>query len=383
MAPIRVGISGLAATNPTGGRPGIWGVLAHLASLRASPHYEIVAVCNSSVESSQRSIDFHQLGNIKAYGNPEDMANDPNVDLVVCSVNVDKHHMLTTPALRAQKKAFVEWPLGATLSEAQEMAELANKHGLKTIVGTQLRGDPLISKVRQLLDDGVIGEISSSVAWGCPSQFPLDTWMHSATYYLDMQSGGNEFFIYFGHLPSPRIVLDTFTHVLGAFDTNTIQSTLKTHYSNIKVKNFATGETVKEGYKKTAPDHIFVQGLLKSGAVASLAFRRSQGTTDQNCLRWLISGSKGEISVTIPEGQIQSGAAGRKLQLRKGNGVVEDVDFECDEPEHVKSIAIPATNVARIYENFATGHKAGYSDFEGALESQQLLVHIAEDAGYL
>ncbi|KAF4973433.1 hypothetical protein FSARC_258 [Fusarium sarcochroum] len=289
MAPIRVGISGLAATNPTGGRPGIWGVMAHLASLRASPHYEIVVVYNSSIESSQQSIEFHQLGGIKAYGNPKDMASDPDVDLVVCSVNVDKHHMLTTPALIAQKKAFVEWPL----------------------------------------------------------------------------------------------VLDTFTHVSGGFYTSTIQSTLKTHYSDITIKDFSTGDIVQEGYKKTSPDHIFIQGSLKSGAVASLAFRRSRGTTDQNCLRWLISGSEGEISVTIPEGQIQAGPAGRKLQLRKGNGAIEDIDFETDEPEHVKSIAFPATNVARIYENFATGHKTGYSDFKAALDSQKLLVQIAKAAGYL
>jgi len=95
--------------------PGVWGAIAHLPSLRASPHYEIVALCNSTIESAQSSIDFHKLGpNVKAYGSPEDIANDTDVDLILCSVVITKHYELIKPALLAGKNVFVEWPLAVS-----------------------------------------------------------------------------------------------------------------------------------------------------------------------------------------------------------------------------------------------------------------------------
>lgn len=100
--------------------PGAWGVLAHLPSLLASPHFEIVSICNSTVESAQASIKFHKLStSIKTYGNPVDIANDPDVDLILCSVAVAKHYEILKPALLAGKDVFVEWPLAVSLSTIQ------------------------------------------------------------------------------------------------------------------------------------------------------------------------------------------------------------------------------------------------------------------------
>lgn len=140
MAPIRVGLIGLAAKD-SAGMTGVWGVNAHLRSIQGlSEDYELVAVCNSSVESAQRSIEFHKLpAKTKAYGNPEDIAADPNVDLVVVSVEVTKHNFLTNPALHHKKSVFVEWPLGASVAEAEQVTKLAAENGVKTIVGLQGR----------------------------------------------------------------------------------------------------------------------------------------------------------------------------------------------------------------------------------------------------
>lgn len=110
MPPTRVGIIGLNSTSE-GSILGAWGVQAHLRSLQGLPGlYEIVAVANSTVESSQKSIDFHKLpATTKAYGSPEDIAADPNVELVVVSVEVRKHYQLAMPALKHKKAVFVEW----------------------------------------------------------------------------------------------------------------------------------------------------------------------------------------------------------------------------------------------------------------------------------
>lgn len=140
MSPTRVGIIGLGIS--TGLSPvGAWGVNAHLRSIQGlSDEYEIVAVANSSVESAQRTIEYHKLPiTTKAYGSPEDIAADPNVELVVIAVEVRKHHFLAMPALRHKKSVFVEWPLGANTEQAEELTKLAAENGVKTMVGLQGR----------------------------------------------------------------------------------------------------------------------------------------------------------------------------------------------------------------------------------------------------
>jgi len=64
MAPVRVGIIGLRPApegdNDLLSQPGYWAVNSHLPALRSMPEdYEIVAVCNSSVESAARASKLH------------------------------------------------------------------------------------------------------------------------------------------------------------------------------------------------------------------------------------------------------------------------------------------------------------------------------------
>ena len=202
MSPIRVGLIGLS-TASNAMAPGAWACLAHLPLLSTSPNYEIVALANSTVQSAQASIAHHRLGShVKAYGNPSDLAQDPNVDLVVVSVKVQNHYDLTKPALLAGKDVFVEWPLAVTVGQAEELTKLAEAKGVKTIVGLQARADPLVLKVRELLESGSIGKIISTIATGTLINIKPGEWPANADYYLDINSGGNSLTISFGHCKS-------------------------------------------------------------------------------------------------------------------------------------------------------------------------------------
>jgi len=57
------------------------------------------------------------------------------------------HKKLSMPALQAKKDIFVEWPLASNLADAEEMAALAKKQGVKTYVGLQARMQPAMLKV--------------------------------------------------------------------------------------------------------------------------------------------------------------------------------------------------------------------------------------------
>ena len=78
MEPIRVGIIGLSARASTA-----WASKAHLPYLIASNgKYEITALCNSSVDAAQAAVNAYELpSSTKAYGDPQALANDPDVGL--------------------------------------------------------------------------------------------------------------------------------------------------------------------------------------------------------------------------------------------------------------------------------------------------------------
>ena len=107
MSPIRVGIIGLSARAKTS-----WASDAHLPYLQASiSKYVITALCNSSISAAQAAIEAYRLdAGTKAYGNPEDLANDTDVDLVCCNTRVDVHYEVIKPSLLKGKDVYCEWP---------------------------------------------------------------------------------------------------------------------------------------------------------------------------------------------------------------------------------------------------------------------------------
>lgn len=198
MAAIRVGIIGLSAAHDYGGT-GTWTAASHLPALQSLADYEIVALANSTVESAKRSIAAHNLPpSTKAYGTPEDIASDPDVDLVVVSVQVQKHYKLTKPVLLNKKKVLVEWPLAATIDEVEELTQLAKASGVDTAVGVQARAGPMIQKLKEILASGQIGRVLSSTVVASSSKLSTETWAEDLKYYLDISSGV-EYAIAFGH----------------------------------------------------------------------------------------------------------------------------------------------------------------------------------------
>lgn len=200
MAPIRVGIIGLSTAENLHG-PGSWAVLSHLPALQQlRDEYEIVAIANSSIDSAQRSISAYGLSpSTRAYGSAEDIAKDPDVDLVVVSVRVQKHFELAKPALLQQKNVFIEWPLAANTAQVEELGELAKAGGVRAIVGLQTRAAPMIRKVKDIIASGRIGRVVSSSLAFCSTRHFLDPWPENMAYLLDNSSGGNEYTIMFGH----------------------------------------------------------------------------------------------------------------------------------------------------------------------------------------
>src|SRR3954469_23544515 len=155
-AKIRVGIVGATVTPGGSG----WGANAHVPALKALPDFELKAVCTAHEETAKASA--AAFGAELAFHDIEQMIAHPDIDLVVVVVRVPGHHSLVMSALEAGKSVFCEWPLGASVAEAEDMATLARERSVSTAVGLQARSDPAFMYARELVQQGYVGEVVSA-----------------------------------------------------------------------------------------------------------------------------------------------------------------------------------------------------------------------------
>ena len=144
--PLRVGLIG------AGGR---WGPRAHVPVLKGVSEAELYAVCAAHADTAQAAAD--KFGVTRAYGSDKALNADAAVEAV--AVRVPAHYGLCKNGLEAGKHVFCEWPLGANTKEAEELAALARKKNLRTMVGLQRRASRAYLYMRELIQEGYVGQV--------------------------------------------------------------------------------------------------------------------------------------------------------------------------------------------------------------------------------
>ncbi len=87
--------------------------------------------------------------------------------IVICTAD-HTHAFITNWAMNRGLHVYCEKPLANTVEEARRVRAnyLSKKHKLATQVGMQRHAFPNFNRVRELIHDGVIGELSAAYAWG-------------------------------------------------------------------------------------------------------------------------------------------------------------------------------------------------------------------------
>lgn len=88
-----------------------------------------------------------------------ELIRDPEVDAVAIVTPVFTHYELAKKALEEGKSVFVEKPFTHTAAEAEELVELAEKKKLKIMVDHTFLYTGAVRKIKQLVDDGVLGDL--------------------------------------------------------------------------------------------------------------------------------------------------------------------------------------------------------------------------------
>lgn len=194
--PVRVVFIGLSS------KPQLLGWLknVHLPYFKSHSDYEIVGLLNSSVDAAKSAIEQNDLpASTKVYASPQALADDPDVDMVVCTLASHRIRDAIFPSVCAGKAVYTEWPFARNLVEAEELTAAARESGARTAVGLQARASAINSKLRELVQQGKIGNIRSSMATGVFSFFSGLTRPKSIAYTMERNSGATIVDVGFAH----------------------------------------------------------------------------------------------------------------------------------------------------------------------------------------
>ena len=100
----------------------------------------------------------------KGYTDYCELLNNPDIEVVSVCVPTTFHHAVVMEAIRHKKHILVEKPIAFTLTEAEEMIAAAKEAGVILATGHVERFNPAVQKAKELIDDGVIGDIVSAFA---------------------------------------------------------------------------------------------------------------------------------------------------------------------------------------------------------------------------
>lgn len=141
-----------------------WGVLgtggiAHsfLEGLRATPTAQVTAVGSRTRERAEEFADA--WGIPQRHGSYEDLAKSPDVDAVYVATPHPWHHPNTLTCLNAGKHVLVEKPMAMNALQVSEMVAAARDNDCFLMEAMWTRYLPASRLVRDLVDDGAIGEV--------------------------------------------------------------------------------------------------------------------------------------------------------------------------------------------------------------------------------
>ena len=339
-----------------------WTPRAHAPAIANLPDIELAAVCTAHEETAREAA--KKFGAPLAFHDHKEMLEKADLDVVAVVVRVPIHHQLTMDVLKAGKHVYTEWPLGASLDEAQQMADLARKRGVLTMVGLQSRASPAFLTVKELIGQGYVGEILSANL----RQFTSGvlTRVSDRTWQRDNALGATTLTIPFGHS------IDAMCMCLGEFAK--VSATVRTQVSQWHETDTDIMVDVN------APDTILITGELNSGAVA--AAQVSSIPFHGSGYKLEIYGREGTLIVTSPDAPSTGGA---RLQGGKADSISLD-DIEIPDRHTLIPDSVPhgpPFNIAQLWRRFADAIRSGKKttpDFETALQRHKLLDAIRKSS---
>ena len=144
-----------------------WGFIGcgAVTELKSGPAFskvkgsDVVAVMRRDGEKARDYAQRHNIG--KWYDDAGELINDPKVNAVYIATPPGSHASYAIAAMKAGKPVYVEKPMAASREEAETMNRVSEETGVPLFVAYYRRTLPYFQRVKQLIDEGTLGDLST------------------------------------------------------------------------------------------------------------------------------------------------------------------------------------------------------------------------------
>jgi predicted dehydrogenase len=266
---IRVGIIGA----------GTWAEYGHIPALKLLPDFEITAVYSRSADKAAALAERHQIRH--PVTTPRALVEHPEVDLVLVLTPAPQHEEGIRAAIAAGKDVYSEWPLTPSAAVSAELMALAERAGLRHLVGLQRRLAPGYRYIADLLAQNYIGELRS-VRMHVSVEYFRQRRIAALYYTVPAENYSSLLHIYGGHFLDVMFAHFGFPLALSGLTVNQFKD----------ITLIETGETQPH----TLPDQVVLGGTFANGAVLSVHLE--SGKRNNFGVQIDITGSEGDLKIS-------------------------------------------------------------------------------------
>ena len=132
----------------------------HVRNYSEMPVVKLIAVCDiNEKEGKKVASNF----NCKFYKDYKQMTKKERLDIVSIAVPTKFHKDAAIHFLKNKINVLLEKPIADTIENAEKIINEAKKNKVKLTIGHIERFNPAVSKVKELIDSGRLGEINSII----------------------------------------------------------------------------------------------------------------------------------------------------------------------------------------------------------------------------
>jgi predicted dehydrogenase len=135
---------------------GYWGPNV-VRNLHSIDRYRLAAICDRNTEAARRAQQIYRSVSVTSDSN--EILASAEIDAVAIVTPVWTHYELAKAALQNGKHVFVEKPFTSTVTQAEELIELAETRKLNIMVDHTFLFTGAVRRIRQLVDDGMLGDL--------------------------------------------------------------------------------------------------------------------------------------------------------------------------------------------------------------------------------
>jgi len=133
-----------------------WTLNVHAPAWGMLPDVEVAAICTSREETARAAA--AKGGIERAYWDIEEMVADPDLDIIDIGTRPSLRFDMVMAALAAGKHVYNCLPFATNLEQAEAMRDAQRMRGLVGAVDAQWRWTPAIRHMKELIDQGAIGD---------------------------------------------------------------------------------------------------------------------------------------------------------------------------------------------------------------------------------